>query len=91
MENSIPSLLEAYASQQLSRASDFTGEEERTEAGRVYLKAVKGRGLRSVLNSSGAPPVFPSIQTFQKHVVSNLCNLHKYSVYRMARHMPYTI
>lgn len=88
LKKSIPSVVEAYASQLVNQASCLTCAEKLMEVVCVSLEAGKGRSLRGALNRLRAPPVLPSIWTFQRHVVSNLCFLHKDKlVFNRALHM----
>lgn len=68
--------MEVYASQLLHQVSDLTGDQDMMEAARVYLEQV-GHETERCSEKLGAPSAFPSIQNFQKHVVSYFCALHK--------------
>lgn len=81
LEKLMPSVVEAYASQLLSLASDLTGDEGLIEAARAYLEAVKCSRLGGALSSWVAPPELLSILAFKEHVVLYITTLHKdYSV-----------
>lgn len=49
----MPHLMEAYASQMLNQASDWTGDAELMEVARGYLEGVNDSRLRVVLDSYG--------------------------------------
>lgn len=92
MEKSNLTLLEAYVSQLPNQVSYLTKDEALMDAVRVLQEEVKRKWIRVPFDSLGVAPGFQSIQVFQKHVLSNLCALHKeYSVYYIACHIPCTI
>lgn len=63
----IPSLVEVLGSQILNNWFDVTGGNQLTDSTCVYWAAVKSGRLWESLDSWGAPPGLPSIQTIPGH------------------------
>lgn len=90
LQKSLPGLVEVYASQVLNDRPDLTEEDQWKESARVYLAAAKSGKLRELVDSWDVLPGLRSIQTFQEHVLPNICALHvEYSMFSLALHLQY--